>query len=1539
MTQQEAQQTAPEYQADNIQLTPGRYGLTLVKLTLAYMAVVWLGQQLNLPSGNMSPLWPAAGLALAILLMRGLRYWPAIWLGTLLVPLVQGTALSAPDIIIASGSTLQALLGAWLSRRLFDTSMPASGDQRLWSFLLVNGPLVCALSATLAVTTGYITGALAQDQITGHWLIWWAGDALGVLLFYPLFLCAFRSKASPWVPLRIQVLAPLVISAVVLATGLVALLKLAQSESWTKTSQILDMAYEQRLESIDTLPHVLEDIAYYYSVDEAIKPSQFDTFATRAMSKHDFVAIAWVPVVADSQRPSFEETQQFAITEHSPGQGLVEATERPVYYPIQSVVSMQGNSIFPGYDLGSQAIRQATLEQARDSGKAVASDPANLLQPEAPGTLIFVPVYEKGFEPATASVQARRNTLRGFVLGVVSFEMLLGPARDALQAQGLLLRLTDITHPGAPFVLDDTLLSGTAAKWQKATEFSGRRWRVELEPAGNQWQPGESAAVRSYLLFQVFAALMVAGATLSAAGRNLTTANLVRERTRELEAELAVRKSTELSLGTTRQLLEKALDISHTADWEFSIESNSYTFNDRFYELLGTTAEREGGYSLSQDQYLREFCHPDDIERLARELNQHWSRGTTRGAVLQLEHRILRPDGAIRHLLVRSDYVTDAKGNIVGIRGVNQDITELKQTEARLRQKTQQLHALNAELEQRVEFRTRALRQQQDWNQLLLDNLGEGVVACDAKGNINLMNRVSRNWRGTDRNSPDFAQFGKTYRLLHADGKTPITESERPLRRALAGEHVKDQHVVMLYNGMAPRNLLASAAPLIDADGRTLGAVLIMRDITDLQQTMKELQRTSEQLQAANFEIDTERRLLAERIKERTQELTEANRRLMLAKAEADSANEAKSAFLATMSHEIRTPMNGVIGMLDVLEQSSLLSHQVEIVDLIHDSALSLLAIIDDILDFSKIEAGQLTLEREPMAIEELMEKVCQLLRRLAQRKGVQLTLFVDPGIPVQVLGDALRLRQVLINLVNNAIKFSSTGENQGRVAVRVDLVDTDPDNPLLEFCITDNGIGMDSRTQAQLFRPFTQADASTTRRFGGTGLGLTIAKDLVTLMDGTISVRSAPNHGSTFRVRLPLVPVPTTIPSAETPPLLRRLRCLAIGNQTDLLQGLSTYLEHADAIVERARDIEAIRRRHSSTPMQGLWVWILDRTRSDLRHSELQAVANTLPQADIRFVLIEQGQRRAPRLIADNLVKIDGNSLPRRTFYEAVMMAAGWRPQTPQQAPIVNKSDLLPASRTKALQQRELILVAEDNETNQKVIQRQLSLLGFVADIAADGQQALKGWEQGNYALILSDIHMPKMDGYQLSRSIRTLEKPDEHIPIIALTANVQRDEAGRCLAAGMDDYLSKPARLEELRAMLGKWMPDKPSALPTAEDSAQAPVPRNGSQTGPIDIEILASLVGSDTEVIHDFLRDFRLSAAETAEDLLFNAENRQYELVRAATHKLKSAAYAVGAVQLGDLCMQIEQQDDATALAELLPRFRQEMSAINEYLDALV
>jgi signal transduction histidine kinase/CheY-like chemotaxis protein len=797
------------------------------------------------------------------------------------------------------------------------------------------------------------------------------------------------------------------------------------------------------------------------------------------------------------------------------------------------------------------------------------------------------------------------------------------------------------------------------------------------------------------------------------------------------------------------------------------------------------------------------------------------------------------------------------------------------------------------------------------------------------------------------------ADYRLEYQRVAADVRARLTalqpmlmeDSMQLLRLRVLGSSIEGRLNALSHQLDEYDSVGGDAARLAIADDegisslKSIRAILRMMDVSEAQQLSARTEQLERNRGLTLFALvstlgiaTTALVLLFRSITRDIRERARIARALDEAQREAQRATRAKSEFLAVMSHEIRTPMNGVIGMIDVLHQSSLIGPQVEMVNLIRESADSLLTIIDDILDFSKIEAGRLELESAPMSVAAAVEKTCSLLNRLAERKGITLTVFVDPAIPERVLGDAARLRQVLVNLANNAIKFSSGLSRAGRVAVRAVLAEQQADRSIVEFRIIDNGIGMDAQTVGKAFTSFMQADASTTRKYGGTGLGLAISRQLAVLMGGDIQIVSEPGAGSTFTVRLPFAPAPAgaAAASAAETSLIRDLPVIVVGGPQGIADDLAIYLASESATVARVADLAAARAWTQARP-PGLAVWVVDAGENLLAHEELERLIRTRADPILRAVLVVvgRGRRRSPRAEANGLIIIDGNALTRQALSRAVAIAAGRAGVEP--AASSGKSRTLSASapsRDEAIAGKRLILVAEDNHINQKVIRQQLELLGFAADVAADGRDALNRLKNGQYALLLTDLHMPEMDGYDLTLAARVAEGGRTHMPIIALTANALKGEAERCRAVGMDDYLRKPASLTELAALLERWLPRAGSAALASESTV----------TPPVDVAVLKSFVGEDELVIDEVLQDFLESATRMGHELIESGEKSDVAQAASVAHKLKSSARSVGALRLAELCALVEgagMSGDAAACSLLMAQLETELTAVRDYL----
>ncbi len=530
----------------------------------------------------------------------------------------------------------------------------------------------------------------------------------------------------------------------------------------------------------------------------------------------------------------------------------------------------------------------------------------------------------------------------------------------------------------------------------------------------------------------------------------------------------------------------------------------------------------------------------------------------------------------------------------------------------------------------------------------------------------------------------------------------------------------------------------------------------------------------------------------------------QAEQHLRQAVEEAERANKAKSSFLATMSHELRTPLNGILGMTRVLEGTALSEVQHDGIDVIRSSGTTLLNIINDILDLSKIEAGRMELEDLEISICDLVDDVVRLLAPTALEKGVEMSAFVDPLVTTTMRGDPLRLKQVLTNLVGNAVKFTNTGS----ILITVDEA-VSGQKPALRFSVVDTGIGIPSSKLDTLFVKFSQVDASTTREFGGTGLGLALCKELVGLMGGAISCSSLPDHGSTFRFQLP-------IPAEHTATVLARhagvqctgARILVASPSTGIVNSVGAYARAIAATVTTATTVDAARKAGETGQFDAV---ILDGGFGAFGINELVRCLSDTATPPQRMFLLEgtPGQGR-------DLGIADEQILPRpfvRQTFDRVLKRLKARVEQVTTA----KQGPAPDSSRRLLR----ILMAEDNPANQRVATALLKAAGFQIEIVGNGRMAVERAAATEFDIILMDVQMPVMDGLTATRHLREIEKV-RLIPIVGLTAGAMEEDRNKCLAAGMSDYLSKPIDWDKLLSLLDRIERERYGKLATSNTAA---------------------------------------------------------------------------------------------------------------------
>jgi len=989
----------------------------------------------------------------------------------------------------------------------------------------------------------------------------------------------------------------------------------------------------------------------------------------------------------------------------------------------------------------------------------------------------------------------------------------------------------------------------------------------------------------------------VVGRPLPSGGFVLTYTDVTRSRNAEAALRAAVENAEYLANQRTRDLIDFA-ELSSDWFWE---QDADFRFT-RFFGQSTEKLSRRQSFFIGKRRWDLPI-HGVSEEQLARHIATHERHESFRN----FEYLIPSEDGTSQHFFVSGKPVFDTQGRFTGYRGIGSNITELRLAELATRNSARQLaQILDGTLVATFVLDTN--HRVTHWNRAC--SILTGVSASDIIGRDDF-------WKA----------FYPTQRLTLADMvlsnsvQGAAIENYQNLTRSSTIPGAYEAEGFNTQVGTRSLWLFFTAAPLLDANGVVCGAIETLQDITERRRDQQLLQDRTQALQSAY------------------QNLERLNTELGTRTQEAESANQAKSEFLANMSHEIRTPMNAIIGMSYLALGTELSPRQRDYIAKVHRAAENLLRILNDILDFSKIEAGKLSLENTVFELNEVLAAFSDLLGMKAEDKGLEYLLDAPADLPTHLMGDPLRLSQVLLNLGNNAVKFTKRGE----LVLGIQTVERSADSTTLHFWIKDTGIGMTPAQQGKLFQSFSQAESSTTRQYGGTGLGLAISKRLVELMNGTIWLESQPDVGTTFHfhARFGLAPQPQqTLP---TPNAFTGMRILIVDDNASARDILSHMGRHFGFDVATANGGQAALEQMKAAQDAGRQY---DIVLMDWRMPELDGVQTvkrmhqelTLSLPTVVMVTA-YGRDRVMRSAAASGVRLQSvltKPVTPSLLFDAIHVALGREPVAHQ--PLSQRSGAVQEISDKLAGAR--LLLVEDNELNQELVIELLRQAGVQCVVANNGQEALNCLEQDpHFDGVLMDCQMPVMDGYTATRHLR--QNPAfETIPIIAMTANAMQGDKEKVLRAGMNDHLTKPIDVLAMFTTLTRWIKprDRTAAQPAPLTAPinQADLPDLPDLPG-IDVTRgLATVVGNMglyRRLLVRFMNEYlhfvdRFAAAQE--------NTSDPEAAQRYAHTLKGNAGNIGALRVQSCAAALEHACATHALAhEVTPHMVETHAALQPVL----
>ncbi len=942
-----------------------------------------------------------------------------------------------------------------------------------------------------------------------------------------------------------------------------------------------------------------------------------------------------------------------------------------------------------------------------------------------------------------------------------------------------------------------------------------------------------------------------------------------------------------------------------------ALDKSRVTVNQALCDQFGYTQEEFAHLTWA------EVTHPDDLDADLENFNRVLA---SKIDTYRLEKRFIRRDGQIIHVDLSVNCKRKPDGQIDYFLALLSDITQRKQAEQERDRLLSETQRNAAELD------------------AVFNALPYLVSLHGRDGRYLKVNPTIVNTFGFNPIESSRDEIAQRLKAHFPDGQ-PLTPENLPFSRALVGETVYDVEYIITDADGNERTLLFNAIPW-KVDGEIQGAVFAQEEITARKRTEEKIQADQVELHQLLIETEHSRQVLLSVVEDRKESEAELRRyrdhleelvkerttELEFAKEQAESANRTKSDFLAVMSHEIRTPLNGVLGLAHLVLQTELSDKQRDYAVRLQQSGEILMATINDVLNFSKIEAGKLAIERVNFNLDDVFHNLSNLVAARAQEKDLELVFNSNVNVPSLLIGDPLRLGQVMLNLVANAIKFTQAGE----IVVKVRLFEQS-DSPMigghttLEFSVHDTGIGMTPEQISHLFQPFTQADSSTSRKYGGTGLGLTISQRLVQLMGGEINAQSQVGVGSVFTFTLEMEQQPEADPVAlVATPDLHGLRVLVVDDHHATQEFLQSALESFAFKVSVACSAE-----------EGLL--LLDQSRDDpfglvLMNRKFpggmdgleaaQHIKRESHLANTPIILLGSQEEAQQKLNVNGLDGSLAKPITRSQLFEAVMQVLGHHTHNTSRPTHKN----IPEETLKKLRGKHILLV-EDNEINQLVALEILQQMGILVSVADGGELAVLMAGQGDYDAVLMDIQMPGMDGYQATAQIRKNQRSDANqLSIIAMTANAMDGDSQKALASGMNDYISKPVDVAQLASVLLRWI-DRATAMSAAvsvnenrEFNDGGAVPKLEAQPelhlhasastereqlpaalASIDMVSALARLGNNQNLYRRMLLMFCAEHGKDGLAIRDALNSKEFELALRLAHTLKGLAGSIGAEEL--------------------------------------